>query len=91
MTISSLITLAKADAREAMRLISLRISAITTALAGLILSNQDFLLRLIDRVAGEYGRNAIVGATLFLVFFLPSLKCEFSPVPEPKGQADGGH
>ena len=71
------------DMREARRLVSLKLSTIATAIGGLILANQQFLLQLIDRVADHVMRNAIIGGVLFLVIFVPSLKSEFSPVPKP--------
>lgn len=72
-----------ADAKEATRLVSVKLSAVATGVAGLALANQQFLLDTIDRVVGHAERNVIVGAVLFLVFLLPSLKSEFSPVPAP--------
>lgn len=69
------------DIHSSLKLVSVRWSALATVLAGTILSNQDFLLQLIDRVAGHASRGAIVGGVMFLVFLVPSLKSEFSPVP----------
>lgn len=78
-----------ADARQAVKLVSVRASAIATTVGGLMLANQNFLLSAIDRVAGQEARNTLVGLTMFLIFLVPALKCEFAPVPQAK-QPDGG-
>lgn len=69
------------DIHSSLKLVSVRWSALATALGATILSNQDFLLQLTDRIAGHAGRNVIIAGVMFLVFLVPSLKSEFSPVP----------
>lgn len=80
------------DAKAATKLVSVKLSAIATGVAGLLLANQQFLLDMIDRVAGHAERTVIVGVVMFLVFLMPSLRAEFAPIPgtAPKGPDSAG-
>ena len=92
-TLKNFYSFVATDIREARRLVSLKLSALSTAVGAMILTNQQFLLQMLDRIADHAMRNAIVGGALFLVIFVPALKSEFSPVPTPPappGSPDAG-
>jgi hypothetical protein len=80
-TFKSFYNMFLADLYGFTKLVSVRWSAIATALSGAILLNEHILMELLDRVATPAMRDTLVGGVMFMVFLVPSLRAEYAPVP----------